>query len=135
MNLIKKFSLIVWLIFVTSFLYVSTATAGGAAKDFVKVPVYDMISTNFDVMFELLSSNKFGKIILDCQSFIQGINFYSADKDGKDKVYYKFYLESGDCQSVYDNITKFLHKGTHVCIELNTFSGKYLISREYKDCN
>lgn len=107
-----------------------------AKDDLLRFPVNDMASTNFDVMFELLSDEKFGRIVLDCQSFIHGIKFYNPITDGKDEtVLFNFYLESDECSHIFDYIEQSLYLGKHVCIELNSFSGRYRLSRDYKDCN
>jgi len=106
----------------------------GHATDLMKFPVYDMIETDFEVMFRLITPKRYGKVILDCQSFIHGINFYKKDDQGKDDVFFKFYLDASECRHIFDFIENSLDKSSHVCIELNSFSGEYLLSQDYKDC-
>lgn len=94
-----------------------------------------MITTNFDVMFELKSSKKFDRVVLDCQSFIHGLNFYKQNTEGKIDIFFKFYLDSNECLEIYQFIDESLTNRKHACIELDSYSNEYYLSNEYKDCN
>jgi hypothetical protein len=102
------------------------------ATDLMRFPVYDMGPyQNFELMFRLYTAPRFGHVILDCQSFMHQIQFTEPNKED---VIFKFYLDPNECQDIYEYIENSLEKSSHICIELNSYSGEFLLSREYKDC-
>ncbi len=103
-----------------------------SSTDLMRFPVYDMGPYNgFELMFELYTAPKFGKVILDCQSFMHQIQFMEPEKND---VIFKFYLDPNECEHIFEFIANSLQKSSHACIELNSYSGEYLLSRDYKDC-
>lgn len=102
------------------------------ATDLMRFPVYDMGPyQNFELMFRLYTAPQFGNVILDCQSFMHQIQFVEPNKED---VIFKFYLDPNECEDIYEFIENSLEKSSHICIELNSYSGEYQLSREYKDC-
>ncbi|MGZ3786909.1 MAG: hypothetical protein ACXVLQ_00215 [Bacteriovorax sp.] len=91
-------------------------------KDYIPVP-------SMDFAFEIKTS-KFQKVILDCQSFVTGMNFYN-DK----KVVHSFYLDAyGDCQNMHDFIKGSKEKNLPVCLEIETESNSLTVSNAGDDC-
>ena len=82
-----------------------------------------------DCAFEI-QTPKFQKVILDCQSFITGINFYN-DK----KVVHSIYLDAyGDCQNTFDFISTSLGQNKPVCLEIATDTKTLTISNDGDGC-
>lgn len=74
--------------------------------DYTQVP-------NMEYSFEIKTS-KFDKVILDCQSFITGMNFYNQDK-----VVHSIYLDAySDCPNMHNFINESLNAKKPVCLEV-----------------
>lgn len=106
-----------------------------AAKDSIKFQLSAIENTEFEAMFELITQKKYGKVILDCQSFIQGINFYKTDEEEREKIYLKFYLDSYQCEDFFYKIKSSLNKKYQPCIELNLSTGEYSLNQNIKECS
>jgi hypothetical protein len=105
------------------------------AKDSIKFQLNAIENTEFEAMFQLVTQEKYGKVILDCQSFIQGINFYRTDEEGTEKIYLKFYLDSYQCEDFFFQIKNSLNKKNQPCIELNISTGEYSLDKNIKECS
>ena len=83
---------------------------------------------NMDYSFEI-KSNKFDKVILDCQSFITGMSFYK-DK----KLVHGIYLDAySDCPNMHNFITESIAEHQPVCLEIELESNTLTVSNE-SDC-
>ena len=83
---------------------------------------------NMDYSFEI-KSDKFDKIILDCQSFITGINFYNDNKFVRG-----IYLDAySDCPNMHQFITESISAKKPVCLEVEIESNSLTVSNE-PDC-
>jgi hypothetical protein len=83
---------------------------------------------NMDYSFEI-KSNKFDKVILDCQSFITGMSFYN-DK----KLVHGIYLDAySDCPNMHNFITESIADHQPVCLEIELESNTLTVSNE-SDC-
>jgi hypothetical protein len=90
-------------------------------QDYTRVP-------NMDYSFEI-KTDKFDKVILDCQSFITGINFYK-----KNKLAHGIYLDAySECPEMHSFINDSRAKGEPVCLEIEVESNSLTVSNE-PDC-
>ena len=82
-----------------------------------------------DFAFEV-KTNTFQKVILDCQSFVTGMNFYN-DK----KLVHSIYLDAyGDCQNMYTFISDSLKEKKAVCLQIEGSTNSMTVSNEAGDC-
>ena len=88
----------------------------------------DYLRTNMDYMFEV-KTTKFDKVILDCQSFIHGINFYK-DK----KVVHSFYLEDDQCQDMHNYLRDSNDGKVPVCFEISENGKSLTLINEKNEC-
>lgn len=106
-----------------------------SAEDLMRFPVYDLRPyQGFEMMFELATAPRFGKVILDCQSFMHQIQFIKEKSTGEEDIIFKFYIDENECQEIFEFINVSLNNNRHTCIELNSFNGEYFLDRDYKDC-
>ena len=90
-------------------------------KGYIPVP-------NMDYSFEIKTS-KYDKVILDCQSFITGMNFYKNKK-----LVHGIYLDAySDCPDMNNYITNSLADKMPICLEIETESNTLTVSNE-SDC-
>lgn len=86
-------------------------------------PVRDM-----DHSFEI-KSDKFDKVILDCQSFVTGMSFYNNNK-----LVHGIYLDAySDCPNMHNFITESIADHQPVCLEIELESNTLTVSNEF-DC-
>ncbi len=91
----------------------TTINAGTLEKTLEKTLMKDYLKTKMDYMFEV-KTNKYEKVILDCQSFIQGISFYNNKK-----VAHFFYLDPQDCQDLHFSLKDSKENKVPVCFEIS----------------
>jgi hypothetical protein len=81
-----------------------------------------------DYSFEIKTS-KYDKVILDCQSFVTGINFYKNKK-----LVHGIYLDAySDCPDLHSYITDSLAQKLPICLTIETESNTLTVSNE-SDC-
>lgn len=91
---------------------VSSFTASAASE---KVLMVDYIATDADRMFEIKTrETKFEKVVLDCQSFIQGMTFYEKGQSNR-----FFYIDSYQCESLHEYLQAAKENQVPVCLELD----------------
>ncbi len=100
------------------------------AETFDRALIEDYVPiANMDFSFEIKTA-KFEKVILDCQSFITGMNFYNNKK-----VIHSIYLDAyGECQNMHQYIVESMEKKLPVCLELETESNTLTVSHESDEC-
>jgi hypothetical protein len=72
------------------------------------LPVVDMYAA-----FEI-TTPKYEKVILDCQSFINGMTFYNNKKTEREIKM----VDYGTCEDVYDFISQSIQDKKSVCMEI-----------------
>jgi hypothetical protein len=92
------------------------------------MPVQDYVPTDMDFIFEV-KTNKFEKVILDCQSFITGMDFF---EDGK--VKYNVYLDMFQCEEMHNFLADSKRDNLPVCIGLDGEGSSLMISRDVENC-
>lgn len=100
----KKMIILIGLIFTVS------ATAGSIQKMTVTdlLPVEDMYAS-----FEIVTP-KYEKVVLDCQSFINGMNFYKNQK-----IIHSIRMVDYDtCGNVHDFIGQSIQQNKAICMEI-----------------
>ena len=91
-------------------------------EDYIPVP-------NMDFSFEIKTA-KFDKVILDCQSFVTGINFYKNKK-----VVHNIYLDAyGDCENMHNFLKESKEKNLSVCLQVANESNTLTVSNVESDC-
>lgn len=89
--------------------------------DYIPVP-------NMEQSFEIKTA-KFDKVILDCQSFITGMNFYKNNK-----VAHFIYLDAYyDCPNMHAFISDSIEEKKPVCLDIEMESKSLTVSNE-SDC-
>jgi hypothetical protein len=84
------------------------------AETFQKMPVLGLVPVeNMYASFEVLTP-KYEKIILDCQSFVNGMTFYNNKKI----VHEIKMVNYEDCSNVYDFISQSNQDKKPVCMEI-----------------
>ena len=101
------------------------------AEDYARTPATELIPLeNTYAMFEV-KTPKFEKVILDCQSFINGMSFYNDQK----KVYDIRMVDYETCKNVYDFISQSKSDKLDVCIEIDGEENSVNLSNESSaDC-
>lgn len=101
------------------------------AETFQRTPVLGVIALdNMYAAYEVLTP-KYEKIILDCQSFIHGMNFYNDSKIVREIKM----VDYGNCENVYDFISQSKEENKSVCMEVAEESNTITLSNdEASDC-
>lgn len=107
---------------------VSSYSANAFSSELIKMPMQDLVSTELDYVFEI-KTNKFDKVILDCQSFITGMSF--SDKGQmKSNIYLDMFL----CEEMVNFLQESKSENLPVCIGLDQENEELVISREVDEC-
>ncbi|MDC0254879.1 hypothetical protein OAK75_08270 [Bacteriovoracales bacterium] len=93
----------------------------------VTIKVYGMETTSFDYIFKLRQDSQFARIELDCQSFFNGLNFYSGEK-----MVHSITLGSVECENLFFSIEN--KKNGILCLNVSFESNKFSIGAE-KTCS
>ena len=88
----------------------------------------DLISTDMDYVFEV-KTNKFDKVILDCQSFITGMSFSNKGVE-KSNVFLDMFM----CDELVTFLQDSKRESLPVCIGLDDEYNELIISREVAEC-
>ena len=88
----------------------------------VDVYIEDYLTTDMDYVFEMKDS-QFEKVTLDCQSFINGVNFY---EDGK--IAATFILDLGECEDIHYKIYTLREDGKLPILSLDFDNREYQIN-------
>lgn len=95
------------------------------ASEIIRMPVKDfVVDEQMDFVFEL-KTTKFDQVILDCQSFITGMNFYNGGHL-KNSVY----LDMFACEDVVDFLSKSKELNRPVCMGLNPMKNELTFTQE-----
>lgn len=98
------------------------------SNELIKMPMQDLVSTEMEYVFEI-KTNKFDKVILDCQSFITGMSF-SNNGQMKSNVYLDMFL----CEEMVNFLQESKSENLPVCIGLDQDNEELVISRETDEC-
>lgn len=93
----------------------------------VTIKVYGMETTSFDYIFRLKQESLFERVELDCQSFFNGLNFFS-----KDKISHSITLGNVECENLFFSIEN--KKNSILCLNVSFESNKFSIESE-KNCS
>ena len=105
-----------------------TLTSVAKADEFIKMPMQDLIVTDMDYIYEI-KTTKFDKVILDCQSFITGMNFSNGGVE-KSNVY----LNMFECEEMVTFLLDSKANSEPVCLGLDTEFKQLMITRETDEC-
>lgn len=101
-----------------------------AGDDVLRMQLLDVKESEMENSLELVTTSvDFEKVVLDCHSFITGMNFM---KDGTAKS--QIYIDAYECQRVYDLIVESNTEKKPLCLELNPEKNKLVFSRKTSDC-
>ncbi len=99
------------------------------AGDIVNMRMLDFVPTQeMDFVFEV-KTNKFDKVLLDCQSLRMGISFSNEGVMVSD-----IYLNNDMCNQLYDFFAASKEENLPVCIGLDSEYSEIYISRETDEC-
>ena len=105
-------------------LFVFTLSTHASTLD---IQVEDYLDTDFDFMFEIQNKN-FERVILDCQSFINGVNLYNEDGDHAVLV-----LDIGECEDIHFAIVDGIKNDGPVCLSLDFNNRAYKVREDFCD--
>lgn len=91
------------------------------AQDIISIPVYDIGKTSMDLAFELETDGAHSKVVLDCQSFLHGINIY----DSSHNQTLQFYLYEPECHEVLSFVWDRNAKDENSCVRLDLVNNSY----------
>lgn len=91
------------------------------AEELVEIPVTDVKRTAMDMAFDLDTDESFSKVILDCQSFLHGINIY----DEQQRQILQFYLYEPECHEILDFVWDRKTQNKDSCIRLDLEKNAY----------
>lgn len=103
-------------------------TVVAKAGELIKMPMQDLVSTDMDYVFEV-KTNKFDKVILDCQSFITGMSFSNGGVMKSD-----VYLDMFMCEEMVTFFQESKRDNLPVCIGLDDEYQQLVITREVDEC-
>ena len=112
-------------LFILGFIIFSFSITKVTAESKVPIPVEGMSATEFESMFKLETGITPLKVILDCQSFLHGINVYQMDADGSFKTALEFFLHQPECVEIYEFVKKQTDNNKTSCIVLDTDAKSY----------
>lgn len=112
-------------LFILGFIILSFSFTKVTAESRFPIPVEGMSTTEFESMFKLETGISPLKVILDCQSFLHGLNVYQMDADGSFKTALEFYLHQPECLEIYEFVKKQTDDNKTSCIVLNTDTKTY----------
>lgn len=105
------------------------------SKNTLNLPVYAIEPTEFQAMFKLITDEDYSQVILDCQSFIHGLNFYQENSEGNQEMQHSFYLDEAECRQIFEFIHNSLEKNGHACVGLDFTKNEFQLNEEIKNCN
>ena len=108
----KKYSFLLCLIFMISFSFSFKVSA----QDLL-FPIHSMEETENEGMFELESDSELPRVVLDCQSFFHGLNFYTEDESGRENRDGFYLLYEQECIEIFVFIEDNLEKGNDLCLQ------------------
>lgn len=109
--------------------FLMSAAASVSAGELNKMPVLDFTPTvGMDYIYEI-KTTKFDQVILDCQSYITGINFSSGGE-----VKSNIYLDMLMCEEMVQYLSDSKRDNLPVCIGLDSEYGELYITRETDEC-
>ncbi len=117
----KKLTLLIGL-FLVSFSYHIKAS------EVVKTSVVGLMPTELEYAVEI-KTDKFDKVVLDCQSLRMGISFES-----KGEIYSDIYLNEMMCGEVMEFVVTSMQDGLPVCIGVDKDYQELYLSRESDSC-
>lgn len=100
------------------------------ANETLKMQLLDYKQGELDHSLELVTTSiDFDKIVLDCHSFITGMNFM---KEGYSKS--EIYLDMFTCESTFELILESKKENKPLCIELDPINNSLTFSRKTANC-
>lgn len=105
-----------------------TLSLGAKADLIARMPVLDYSKTNYDYVWEI-KTEKYQKVLLDCQGFIMGMSFYYNGQQER-----KVFMDDSTCQDVFTFIKDSKDNKEPVCMELNADQNSLVFSRKTDDC-
>lgn len=93
-----------------------------------KMPVNDYLRTDLDFVYEV-KTDKYDKILLDCQGFVKGMRFYYNNQEER-----LVYMDEDLCEEVNQFLQTSKDSKQPVCLELNADENSIVFSRETKNC-
>ena len=103
------------------------------AESRIPIPITGISATEFEAMFKLETDITPLKVILDCQSFLHGINIYQQATDGTFQKSLEFYLEQPECLEIYEFVRNQSDQNKESCIVLDTETLNYQLFSSCED--
>ncbi|MBT5094240.1 MAG: hypothetical protein HOM21_08365 [Halobacteriovoraceae bacterium] len=114
--------------------FVTAGKASTEVSQFARLPVNNYATTDFEFMTELKTVAEVEKVIIDCQSFINGIMFKEQATDGDWNTAYQSALSEAECEEVTKFVRNSVDGKKNACVELDLLRNTYQLSRKTSDC-
>jgi hypothetical protein len=105
----KKF-IIIFILFISTQAFAFTK---------MPIPVIGISNTDMGSMFNLETGVTPLKAVLDCQSFLHGLNLFQKNNQGEYIKEIEFYLYESECHKIYDYVKKQDDQNKTSCIVLD----------------
>lgn len=96
------------------------------------IPVIAMSNTDMGAMYNLETGLTPLKVVLDCQSFLHGLNLFQKNGNGEFEKVIEFYLYEPECKEIYEYVKKRTDQNKESCIVLDTDTKSYQL---YESCH
>lgn len=91
--------------------------AWSASAETLQVTIQGLERTEFEYMYELNTDSDFEQVVLDCQSFIHGLNFYRLNHDNRLYRVHGLILEAHECEGMHDYLVQ--NDGKDLCLNID----------------
>jgi hypothetical protein len=95
------------------------------------IPVVGISKTDMSAMFNLDTGLTPLKAVLDCQSFLHGLNLFQQDSNGDFVKAVEFFLYESECHEIYNFVKNRSDQNKDSCIVLDTENKSYEL---YSSC-
>jgi len=100
----------------------------------LKVRVENYESTQFSYMTELITGELDKKVILDCQSFFNQLNYYSLGTNNKYELRESIKLTAKSCAAISKRVYSSVDNNDILCIEYVKDLDRFYFSEKNDDC-
>ena len=104
------------------------------AQRFIQIPVFELKSTEFVDSWELVTGIQDKEVVLDCTSFLNGLNFYQLKNNGDKELLEGIFLYHHECRELGDRIYQLTSRDQALCLKSYPAGPDFQISKDWKSC-